>query len=84
VISMVQPPLYPPTRAELLDQIKQLRAQGIVSVAEAAATYDEAVQLLNGSVRRARDAGASWDDIARATGMSRQGAQQRWGRRAEK
>lgn len=77
---MTQPPLYPPTREELLQQIDQLRAQGVVSVAEAAAAYDQAVQMLNESVRRARAAGASWQDIADATGMSRQGAQQRWGR----
>jgi hypothetical protein len=30
-------------------------------------------------VRLARSAGATWTDIGRETGLSRQGAQQRWG-----
>ena len=48
------------------------------SVADTAAALGQAGEALDRAVRAARNAGASWADIARAAGMSRQAAQQRW------
>jgi hypothetical protein len=77
---MSQPQLIPPTRDELLEQLRQLREQGVGTVAAAAAVEKEATRKLAEAVAAARDAGASWQDVADAAGVSRQAAQQRWGR----
>ena len=47
-------------------------------VAAAAAGVTAARARLDGAVAMARHGGASWADIGRATGMSRQSAQERW------
>ncbi len=47
-------------------------------VAAAAAGVHAARACLDGAVAMARNGGASWADIGRATGMSRQSAQERW------
>jgi hypothetical protein len=43
--------------------------------------HEEAGRLLRSAVSSARAAGWSWEAIGSALGMSRQAAQQRWGRR---
>jgi len=53
--------------AALADLPQQWRALRLAEIA------------VNETVASARHAGASWTDISRAVGMSRQGAQQRWG-----
>ncbi|MFS3130645.1 hypothetical protein ACLM5J_19745 [Nocardioides sp. Bht2] len=54
-----------------LEQITAVR-RGIV----------DAEQALSLAVARARSAGSTWEAIGRAAGMTRQSAQERWGKRA--
>lgn len=49
----------------------------------ARAAYDETGQLLVAAVGSARSAGCTWEQIGDVLGMSRQAAQQRYGRRDE-
>jgi len=55
--------------------------KAVESVAEAAERYDGAGRELDDAVRAARAAGASWADIGRAVGISRQSAHERWASR---
>ena len=48
-------------------------------VAEAAERYAAAGRDLDDAVREARASGASWADIGRAVGITRQSARERWG-----
>jgi hypothetical protein len=50
----------------------------VEEVEEAAAAYAAAARDLDETVRTARRAGASWAAIGRATGMTRQSANERW------
>lgn len=52
-------------------------------VALAADEVADAQRKLTEAVRVARDAGASWTDIGRAVGISRQSAHERWAKRIE-
>lgn len=45
--------------------------------------HDETNRLLHAAVSSARAAGSSWEAVGSALGMSRQAAQQRFGRKAE-
>lgn len=45
---------------------------------EATARHAAAVRALDDAARAARDTGALWADIGRATGMTRQSANERW------
>ena len=63
----------------LTQQLVELRERQLSNVRAAAQAADTAGQLLADAVRAARSAGISWGDVAEAAGMSRQGAQQRWG-----
>ena len=47
-------------------------------VATAAEAVSAARARLDGAVAMARHGGANWADIGRATGMTRQSAQERW------
>ncbi|MBO1269512.1 hypothetical protein [Arthrobacter cavernae] len=49
----------------------------------AARNHARALERLNQAVAAARTAGASWADIGRDTGMSRQSAHERWTRRPD-
>ena len=49
-------------------------------VSDAAGELEKARQRLDQAVREARAGGASWADIGRAAGMTRQSAHERWGR----
>lgn len=55
--------------------------RSLEDLAEAAARHATAVRELDDAVRAARAAGASWADVGRATGMSRQSANERWSSR---
>jgi hypothetical protein len=74
-----QLPLVARTREELLQQLAHLRKSSLGDVAAAAKTAEEADAALAIAVTHARVAGASWADIGRACGITRQAAQQRWG-----
>lgn len=52
---------------------------GLDQVAAAQAAVLEAQGQLTDAVRTARASGASWSEVARVVGMTKQGAQQRWG-----
>lgn len=49
------------------------------AVSDAAAEMENARRRLDQAVREARVGGASWADIGRAAGMTRQSAHERWG-----
>jgi hypothetical protein len=51
----------------------------LAAVSEAAAAAHKARRQLDEAVSAARDAGASWTDVGRAAGISRQSAHERWG-----
>lgn len=71
-------------RAEL-QRLQQLREQqtalAVDGVAGSAAAWRAAAAELDVAVVRARAAGATWDEIGAAAGMTRQGAWKRWGDR---
>lgn len=50
----------------------------LADVSAAAEAVDAARARLDGAVAMARHGGANWADIGRATGMTRQSAQERW------
>jgi len=53
----------------------------VLAVAEAHHAHQRAAAVLDEAVAAARAAGTSWGDIGRATGMTRQSANERWARR---
>lgn len=53
----------------------------LADVRAAVAAVDEARGRLNEAVAAARAAGASWESVGAATGMTRQSAHERWGTR---
>lgn len=66
-------------RQRIENELAEYRARAVVSVEEAAAAHGEASEQLDQAVARARDYGASWADIGRAVGITRQSAHERWG-----
>lgn len=54
--------------------------QSVEAVEDASAESRAAGERLDEAVRAARRSGASWADIGRATGMTRQSANERWSR----
>lgn len=52
--------------------------KGLEAIEDAAAGHAAATRSLNEAVRAAKAAGASWADIGRAAGISRQSAHERW------
>ena len=74
------PGARPWSRAELEELLSEQTRLAVQSVQEAAATLNRDADALDRAVASARSAGASWADIARAVGISRQAAQQRWTR----
>lgn len=65
-------------RRRIVDELDAQARQAVETVAETAAALGLASQRLDLAVRHARAAGASWADVGRAVGISRQAAQQRW------
>src|SRR4051794_3574546 len=66
-------------RAHLEEQLRSGASQAVESVAECAAALGIASERLTAAVHAARAAGASWPEIGRAVGISRQAAAERWG-----
>jgi len=79
-----QDPFYPP--AEVEDavyrewQIHIAPVEAAAAVAAAAAAHAATAVRLDAAVDDARRAGATWADIGRAAGISRQSAHERWGK----
>lgn len=69
-------------RREWVEHVRPLAATGPVRAASAA--YEQAGQRLTDAVIEAREAGATWADIGRAAGISRQSAHERWQSAVEK
>jgi hypothetical protein len=59
--------------------VEERRLSALGRLAEAVAGHVTAGRLVADAVRAARDAGATWADVGRATGMTRQSAHERWG-----
>jgi hypothetical protein len=74
------PGARPYSRAELEELLYEQTRRAVGVVADEAAKLGQQGAALDRAVASARAAGASWADIGRATNMSRQAAQQRWGR----
>jgi hypothetical protein len=85
--TVVALPVYQPevpgvraySRAELQELLYEQTRLAVQSVAEAAAAMGRSGDALDRAVKAARSAGASWADIGRAAGITRQSAQARWG-----
>jgi hypothetical protein len=86
--TIVALPVYQPdvtgarpwSRAELEELLSEQTRLSVVSVQQAAADMTRSAAALDQAVHAARSAGASWTDIGRAVGITRQSAQQRWAR----
>jgi ABC-type transporter Mla subunit MlaD len=65
-------------RTRITEELDQQTRTAVRSVAEAAAAFNGAGDILNRAVAAARAAGATWSDIGRAVGISRQAAAERW------
>lgn len=55
------------------------KEQRLINVAKRVGAFKAARDALDHAVKLARDEGASWSEVAMATGVTKQGAQQRWG-----
>jgi hypothetical protein len=65
-------------RAHIEEQLRSRAVTAVDVVAETAAALGRMSNALDDAVHAARAAGASWQQIARAVGISRQAATQRW------
>jgi hypothetical protein len=74
------PGARPWSRAELEQLLDEHTQQQVRNLSDAVAAFGRASAAVDQAVRSARSAGASWADVARTVGISRQAAQQRWGR----
>lgn len=68
------------TAGELSDLLNEIRRQSVTDVGTAAVAYRDAGDQLDAAVGRARAAGASWTDVGKAAGITRQSARERWSR----
>jgi hypothetical protein len=66
-------------RAHIEEELRSSTSKAIEGVAEWAAALAKTSDSLTQAVAAARAAGASWGDVGRAVGVSRQAARQRWG-----
>lgn len=62
-----------------MTEAERIRGQHLDELTFFAEGVREAEDALNRAVERARQERISWNYIARAIGISRQGARQRWG-----
>ncbi len=74
-----QLPLTEPAAADLLAQLQALRERALTDVQAHAQVAERAEAALADAARAAHRAGASWTEIGAVTGLSRQGARQKWG-----
>jgi hypothetical protein len=73
-------PAWDLSPTELREKLAEVQRQAVTDVGIAAAAYKGAGSALDRAVNSARAAGASWTDIGRAAGISRQSARERWSR----
>jgi hypothetical protein len=73
-------PAWDLSPTELREKLAEVQRQAVTDVGIAAAAYKGAGSALDRAVNAARAAGASWTDIGRAAGISRQSARERWSR----
>lgn len=66
--------------ADLEELLQTIRAETITDVASAAGSYRGARETLDSAVATARSTGASWTEIGKAAGITRQSARERWSR----
>lgn len=66
-------------RRRIEDELRAGVQATLQTVAETAAALGKTNEALDQAVKHARAAGASWADIGRAVGITRQSAQGRWG-----
>jgi hypothetical protein len=66
-------------RVAIEDTLHRQAKDAVQAVAECAAAHRGTLAALDQAVKHARAAGASWSEIARVAGISRQAATQRWG-----
>lgn len=74
------PPLFDLTPEGLRATLAEVHRQAITDVGTAAAAHGQARSALDRAVDAARAAGASWTEIGRAAGISRQTAREKWSR----
>ena len=65
-------------RNRLASQMAEHTVRAVSGVADAWTRHQGTGAALNDAVRAARAAGATWEDIGRAVGISRQAAHTRW------
>jgi hypothetical protein len=73
-------PLFDLSPEQLQATLAEVQRQAVTDVGTAAAGIHDARSKLDQAVAAARAAGASWTEIGRAAGMTRQNARQRWSR----
>lgn len=66
--------------ADLEELLQTIRAETITDVATAAGSYRGARETLDSAVATSRATGASWTEIGKAAGITRQAARERWSR----
>jgi hypothetical protein len=77
---MMSDPLFNLSPEQLRETLEEVRARAVVDVGTAAAEHSASRTALEAAVNAARAAGASWTEIGKAAGMSRQAARERWSR----
>jgi hypothetical protein len=77
---MTDAPLFDLSPEQLQAALSEVQRQAVTDVGTAAAEHQDARAKLDQAVNAARAAGASWTEIGRAAGMTRQNARQRWSR----
>lgn len=65
---------------QLEDALREIRGLALAGVGNAAGAVARGREALDQAVAEARAAGASWTEVGKAAGMTRQSAQERWSR----
>jgi hypothetical protein len=78
---MTEPaPLFDLTPEQLREALAELHRQAVLDVGTASSEHKAAAAALDQAVTKARAAGASWTEVGRAVGITRQSARERWSR----
>jgi hypothetical protein len=73
-------PQFDLTPEQLREALAELHRQAVLDVGTASAEHQAARDALDRAVTKARAAGASWTEVGRAVGITRQSARERWSR----
>lgn len=65
---------------QTFDRARDLTRSPEQRIADLIVLQGDIEAMIGANVAQMRERGASWADVAEATGITRQGAQQRWGR----